>query len=294
MKKSQLVLFFCIIIILSLAFCTSLSEIKFEENPDFVNNALEYKMIHPLITASEKTLLSSGKTRTFTVEDVQSKSVYEIEVLWLKETGREGYITSLKDKSKHIGTNDTFIKRFDDLSTTDILVEMKEGDEARIKDYVNHRVEISNPLDSSDYIILGQVEFFTHIVKESDKTSFHKEEISFPIELGIYEEGIDVGKVILGESRDSDDLIVIIDIYLHDRFYKVEFQELLNKRKVSVEVDDELIAFFDLKPASFITTKLKGNALIKAGMSSEITADIFSAYILTAIVLRGLSEDYSW
>ena len=60
---------------------------------------------------------------------------------------------------------------------------------------------------------------------------------------------------------------------------------MFNKVTVSFEGDSGLVALFGLKPKSFITTKMKGDVLIKRDLSENIKSDIFSIYLMVEGIL---------
>ena len=264
MKRTNLlrVLLLLFVFIFSMFSCSSLLEIKLKDNPDFVKNAHQYLITHPITYASNKTYV-------FIIEDVQTKDVFHTEVQWSEETQGEGYIKTLDDESTYKTILDIFKK------------EMDKGDR---RDFVVHTIDFFNPIDHKNYEVLGLVSFFRQTEKESYRTTFQTTTKSFPVEFWIFEQGKDVGKVEMHDPRLSSSSTIKIDIFIHDKLLHIEFEEQLNKRKVSFEYENQLVAFFDLKPAAFISTKKKGNVLIRSGLSKNFIADIFSSYILTDII----------
>ena len=79
-----------------------------------------------------------------------------------------------------------------------------------------------------------------------------------------------------------------MNLTINNRLLNLEYQEQFNKRKVSLEYEDEMVAFFDLKPASFISTKKKGSAFISSGLSNDFIADIFTSYIISDVMAGAL------
>ena len=127
--------------------------------------------------------------------------------------------------------------------------------------------------------MVGQLNFTKEIKKESKKSTFESSSISFPVEFWIYEDGKEVGKSEINKST-SNFYSLKIDLTLNDKLYNLEYQEQFNKRKVSVEKDGNMLAFYDLKPAAFVSTKKKGTVYIAPGLSKDIRADIFASYII--------------
>ena len=278
------------ILVIYLTSCTSLSKIKFADNPDFMKAADKYEILHPLISPSTETIFSkTAKTQIFTIEDVHTKNVYPIKVQWLKETNSIGHIENYNRRTKAFNILDIFFggdeypKRY--TSTRD----MAKGDVAKIRDIVLHQIDIQNPFDNKFYEVVGQVNFFRTIEKETKKTTFETTNISFPIEFWIYENGKEVGKSEINRPSLSS-LALKINITINDKLLNLEYQEQFNKRKVSLEKDGELVAFFDLKPAAFISTKKKGNAFIAPGLSNDFIADIFASYIISDAMVGALKN----
>lgn len=292
MKSSKLsgIIVLFLISIVYLTSCTSLTKIKLKDNPDFMKYADKYHIIHPLTSPSTETIFSkTAKTQIFTVEDIRTKDVFPIKVQWLKETNSTGHIENYNRRTKSFNILDIFFggdeypKRY--TSTRDMV----KGDVAKINDFVLHQIDIQNPVDNKFYEVVGQVNFFRTIEKESDKTTFETTDISFPIEFWIYENGKEVGKSEIVKST-SNYYALKIDLTINDNVFDLEYQEQFNQRKVSLEKDGELVAFFELKPASFISTKKKGNTFIAPGLSNDFIADIFTSYIISDAMVGALKN----
>ncbi len=166
---------------------------------------------------------------------------------------------------------------------------MEQGDVASIRDIVYHRVEILNANENIDYLVLGQVVFDRKINKQTEATTIETTNIIYPIEFWIFDEGKEIGQLTINKRIKLFTSALYIDIIIHDKLLNFEFKEQLNKRKVSVVYNDQQIAFFELKPASFISTSQKGNVQVKAGITPEFTNDIFTSYILADIVWNSLT-----
>ncbi len=68
----------------------------------------------------------------------------------------------------------------------------------------------------------------------------------------------------------------------------LEFQGVfVTERSFSFEYQNDIIAFFELKPEKWFNPKnLEGKALLKPGLSNDIIADIFTSYIVADIIVN--------
>jgi hypothetical protein len=268
-------------IVLHMISCTStnivfLTELKLKDNPDFIKNAHEYIIEHPITSASTRNIWGhTPKIQTFVIEDIQTKDDYQIKTQWVKETERRLYaensfITS--NYRTYVEFMNIKRQRFTNIS------DIEEDDIGRGRDFILHKIDISNPVDNNDYEIFGEITFF------------EKKTMGLPVEFWIFEQNKNVGMVKIDDPFDSSYPALKVDISIHDKLFKVEFEEnfIQHKRKVSVEYEDQLVAFFDLKLAAFISTKMKGNILIKPGLAKDFLADIFSSYLMAAIIRRAI------
>jgi hypothetical protein len=254
--------------VLCLTYCTSSLEMKLNENPDFVKDAHKYIVTHPFHTRA------SNKPQTFIIEDVQTEDVYQTEVQWSTETKYDSYM-------------DSFIKNTERKRITDTS-DVEEGDVAEVRNFVTHKIIIPNPIDNKNYEVSGKVIFFSNTVEESN---YEITILRFPIEFHIFEKDNEVGQIKIDKDWDINIAKYFnITISLNDRLLNLKFYQLFNKRKVSIEYEDQLVAFFDLKPAAFISTKIKGDALIKNGLSSDFLADLLFSYILTDIFIGAIIQ----
>lgn len=268
--------------------CASLSDLKLKENPDFMRDSHRYSVIHPLTKPSLNTVFKkSSKPQTFIFKNVQSKDDYHFKVHWAKETLSKTTRSNDNERTMYTGIFKHFLNHIKHTDHVDIH-DMEEGDVARIKDYVVHRIDITNSVDSTDYVILGELSFFRKIEKDSENTTFESTNLIYPVEFFIFEKGKDVGKTVIKRSSLSSSPFLTMDILIQNNLLKVDFQEQFNKRKVSMESKEQLIAFFDLKPASFISTKLKGEVMIKSNLSENEITRIFTSYIITDILQKAI------
>lgn len=239
--------------------CSSLMKGMLQNDPDFKKNADKYLISHPVgIHPSSKALIKiPSKPPIFIIEDGRTNDIYEMKVKWLKDTKKDGYI----DKPN-----------------------MKKGDVARERDFNAHKIFISNPIDDKNYEIIGTTATFRSLKKLSGKSTVGTSTMSYPIKFSIFEQGKDVGKIIVyGPSFPPQPQK--IDVSIHDRLVSIKYQVIFSKSKFAFEFENELIAFFDIKPAKFITTKMKVNAYIKSGLTKDFIADIFTLYIIADIMI---------
>jgi len=291
MKTTNLFRIFLLLFIpvVYLTSCTSLSEMKLKDNPDFMQTADKYNIIHPLTSPSTETVFSkTAKTQTFTIEDAQAKDVYPLKVQWLKETNSSGHIENYNRRTKSFNILDIFFKRRPYHKPYTGTRDMKKGEVANVRDFVFHQIDINNPIDNKFYEVVGQVNFFRKIEKETNRSTFETTNKSYPIEFLIFENGEEVGKSVIDRQASYSSLK--IDITLNNKALNVEYQEQFNKRKVSVEYEGELLAFFDLKPAAFISTKKKGGAYVKPNLSKDFIADIFTSYVISDMMVGALTN----
>jgi hypothetical protein len=175
-------------------------------------------------------------------------------------------------------------------SHTDISIIEKEeidgGYKTKTKEFTSHKFYISNPVDSSEYEVVGKTTYYRTKEEEEDKSS-EMGDFVYPIDFWIFEDGKDVGKITLAEVGISDTRAVRIPagITFHDKNYNVEYQNMFNKISVTFEDESGLIALIGLKPKSFVTTKMKGEILIKQGLSRNLQSDIFTIYMVVEAML---------
>lgn len=268
-----------LLLMLTIAFvmCASLADIKLKGNPEFVQSARLFNILHPIVN-------STAGSQIISIEDAATSTVYKSELSWSSETEREGYIQNFRRRHGESVILDDFLTHssVEPVNTS----EMKKGDVAKIRDYNYHRIELSNPIDSLEYVILGQILFLREITKESSRSTFESTDIQFPVEFRIYEKGKDAGQAVIRDPFLTPGVALEVEVEIHDNTYHVEFQEQFNKRKVSVEKDSVLLAFFDLKPAAFVSTKMKGTVMVKPDLARDTVADVFTSYLVT-VVMRG-------
>lgn len=244
----------CSFISVHLISCTSLKELKFANHPDFEKNAEKYLVTSPLTRPS-------SKPHAFIFEDTQTNDVYEIVVQWSQETSRKG--------------------KMDEES-------LASGSVAFEEDFDAHRVFISNPIDNRDYEVIGKTTISRSLKKHTEKLTEETTVIAYPIEFWIFDGGREVGRIVMPEP--SSLTTVAIDVFIHDRRAKLEFQQF-NARYISLQYEDDLIAFFELKPEKVFNYKnFKGSVLLKPELSNDFVADVFTAYIVAEIMVRIVAE----
>ncbi len=98
-----------------------------------------------------------------------------------------------------------------------------------------------------------------------------------------------MGKITV--SGPGLDLTLNIDALIHDKQLQLEYQPgMTNKRNIAIENEQGLLALMHSKPAGFITTKQKGDFLIKAGLEKELKSDILATYMIVETVMGIISE----
>ncbi|MEJ2544578.1 MAG: hypothetical protein P8Y99_10975, partial [Calditrichaceae bacterium] len=149
---------------------------------------------------------------------------------------------------------------------------------------------VHNFTDSSKYHVEG--ELYYHTTKEEEgKKSFEKRDRISLIEFVVQKNGNNIGKVsIVPTDNEELDLIVRYDATLNDINYLIEYQNIFNKTSISFEKDFQLIALFELKPKSFVTTKFIGDVLIQQELDENIKADIFSIYLMITGINKSLGS----
>jgi hypothetical protein len=238
-----------ILFLFSIILCTSLKETVFKGNPDFEKNAEKYLVTSPLTQFS-------SKPYTFIFEETKTYAVYEIMVQWSEESNIEG--------------------DFDEEN-------LEEGKIGKEREYLGQRVIISNSVDDRNYEVIGNTTIFRSLFKYSEKLTEETTVISYPLEFRIFEQGIDVGTIIMPEPSAK------MSAFIHDRQINLEFGELT--KSYSFEYQNDLIAFFELKPEkSFNYKNFIGTALLKPGLSNDFIADIFTTYIVAEIIIKSLAD----
>ena len=256
MKKLIIPSSLLLVFFLMLNSCSSLREAKLKENPDFEKNAEKF-----VITSPISPVASSNK---YILEDQTLNKVYELEI-------------DMED------------------SHTDISVieeeEIEGGYKTKTHEFTSHKFYILNPVDSSEYEVVGKTTYF-RTKEEEEKESFEIGKFVYPIDFWVFEDGKDIGKITLNEPGISDQQVnrIPTEITFHNKDYNVEYQSMFNKVSVSFDDESGLIALIGLKPKSTITTKMKGEILIKRGLSEELKSDIFTLYLMIEATLRKKQE----
>jgi len=236
--------------------CSSLREAKLKENPDFEKNAEKFVIISPISP--------TGSINKYVLEDQILNKVYELEI-------------EMED------------------SHTDITVieeeEIEGGYKTKTQEFTSHKFYILNPVNSSEYEVVGKTTYF-RTKEEEEKESSEMGKFVYPIDFWIFENGKDVGKISFKEPGISDQQVSRIPTKttFHNKNYNVEYQNMFNKVSVSFDDESGLIALIGLEPESTITTKMKGEILIKQGLSKELKPDIFTLYLIIEAALRKKQE----
>jgi len=267
--SSGLLLFFFIV----LNSCISIRDIgKLKVNPGFEKNAEKSFVI---------TTPSVSGTK-FGLEDKALNEVYEIEI--------------------NMGDSHT------DISIIDESISFWGVYRSETKEVTSHKFYILNPVDSSEYEVVGKTEYIRgrkdhfNLFKTTVKNKESRGHFVYPIDFWIFEDGKDVGKITFHKPASirttvkglAWTAVYVSVIIFHNKDYNVEHQTMSpggNIRKV-VSFDDEsgLIALIGLEPKSTITTKMKGEIFIKRSLSVDIKSDIFTLYLMVEATLRKKQE----
>jgi len=242
---------FCFLLILIFASCSSLKESALKGNPDFAANAEKYLITSPIPS-------TTSKRQIYELEDSQTGTVYAVEV-----------------KVQEPGTRD---ERESPAVPGDVIL---------TKEFEGHRLFINNAMDKKSYEIIGKTSLVRATEKLSAKVTEETTMINYPIEFWIFEDGKDVGKlVVLRPSLTAQRM----EIALHERRMELEFQDQFNKHYYSFKSGGELIAFIEMKPKGFVATSMKGEASLKPGLSPDQKSDLFACFVVAGIVMKIIHE----
>jgi hypothetical protein len=245
-KLSSLWLVFFIV----LNSCGNLGKAKLKENPDFEKNAERFVITSPISPASS--------VNKYILENQVLNKVYEMKI------------------------------EMEDSYTDTSVIEEEEiegGYKTKTQEFTSHKFYILNPVDSSEYEVVGKTTYF-RTREEEGKESFEIGKFVYPIDFWIFEDGKDVGKITLKESGT----VLPTVITFHNNDYNVEYQNMFNKVSMSFEDGSGLIALIALKPKSTITTTMKGEILINRVLSEDLRSDIFTLYLMVEAALRKIQE----
>lgn len=232
------------------------SKVQLKTSPDFAQDARLYHLKHPIMKPYFTVGYHQGsETKTVLVEDAETGRSYEIAMHFLPDPQEQDF---------------------------DYAYDVETGEFVNADDVAVRRIIISNPADSSEYVIAGKV----NVYKEYENETYSS--IRYPIELNISQENETVGYILIRKEADWDSAATAVEFTIHDRIYELNFQEILNKRKVTVKENGQLMAFFDLKPAAFISTSFKGDALIRSGTTNNLTSELFMTYVISCILNKSL------
>jgi hypothetical protein len=239
-----------------LSSCSSLKEAKLKENPEFEINAEKFVITSPISP--------NASTNIYVLENRALNKVYELEI-------------EIED------------------SQTDISVieeeEIEGGYKTKTQEFTSHKFYILNPMNDGKYEVVGKTTYF-RTKEEKEKESSEMGTYVYPIDFWIFEDGKDVGKISLKEPGISDQQVnrIPAEITFHNEVYSIEYQNMFNKVSVSFDDESGLIALIGLQPASTITMKMKGEILIKRGLSEDLKADIITTYLIIEATLRKKQE----
>jgi hypothetical protein len=210
-------------------------------------------------SADKYSISHAPRPMTFTIEDGRTNDVYEMKVTWSKEIA----IDSSIDESA-----------------------LEKGDAARQRSFVAHKGLLQNPIDGKSYDIVGTTTIFRSLERHSNDMTEETVTMSFPIEFSIFEQGQDVGTITL----KSASLPLLIDLSLHGRLVSIEHSVRPKQRQVALGLENERIAFFDVKSEGYNVTEYKGGAYLKPGVTRDVMADCFTSYVI-ANTMMGILAD---
>lgn len=286
---------------ISLSSCTSLSKTKLSSDPGFVSNAEKYSMFHEYPQPFYIELNRFQEiTKTFIIENEQTKENFQIEVKYLSTTSETELIKNLKKKQDSESIDKIVKIAFAKMDTLSDLVNkdtlnVKEYNEG---DYFYYAMVLHNPINDLSYCALSKIFFYRDRLEIEPSSWLNNNELIYPINFWIFEEDRKVGDFIFGQSQENFDRqtwAILFNIFLNEKSLNIDFQDLNYKRRVSIEHEDQLIAFLELKPPKAVAKgtykNLTGKAMIKDNSSQEFTAEIFTTYILSDMAFNFFKED---
>ena len=197
--------------------CANLRNIKLKENPEFEANAEKYLIV------------SCPTTPTAAI----NKYI-------LKDQMNKEYEMTLE-----IEHSQTDVKLLEEEKTTNRI-------KTKTQEFTSHKFFIHNPLNNKYYEIVGKTTYL-RTKEEDEKESFETGTMIYPLEFWIFDDGKDVGKIIIEEPGIGDNKVLRFNIEstLNYKNYHLEYQDMFNKVTLSFEDKDELIALISLKQKSF-------------------------------------------
>ncbi|MCK6618938.1 MAG: hypothetical protein HUU32_04730 [Calditrichaceae bacterium] len=229
--------------------CSSLKKAKLSENPEFEKNAEKFVITSPLSH-------SPSQSNKFIIEDVSADTVFEIET---HSERPESDRNTIEGKTT------------------------EEGYKVKSKEFTSYKFYIAKPFYESHYEVIGKA---TRFRTEEDKGDRGTEstQLAYPLEFWIFEEGKDVGKITVSEPNLN--LTGDIAASIHGKHLNLKYQaDMFNKTSVSFEDEQGLLAFFHSKSSGFISTKQKGEFLIKHDLPEELKLDILATYMIVETIM---------
>jgi len=229
--------------------CANVVETTLKENPEFVQNAETLIITSPL--SHRSTAFSK-----YIIEKPAESIVYEIEAP----------------------------QNFSNCATT--ILEEDESDEVyfvKTREITTHTFFVKNPFDEIKYEVIGETTYYRSREEKEDET-YESGNMTHPIELLIFEESKDVGKIIINEDRSH------IEIVLHGNFVNLEYKAALNKECFTFKNNEGLIAIVGLQPAGFTAIKNTGDIFLKKNLSMDLRADVIAMYLIIESAIDAISE----
>jgi hypothetical protein len=138
------------------------------------------------------------------------------------------------------------------------------------------------------YEVIGKTTRF-QTEENKEKLSSVASSLVYPLEFWIFDDGKDIGRIIV--SAPDLNVIFPINATFNGQQLNLKYQaEMSNKKSVSIEDGQGLLAFLHSKPAGFITTKQKGEFFIKQGLAEELKSNILVSYMIVETVMGIISE----
>ena len=287
---------------IGLSYCTSLSKVELSENPDFFANAEEYSLAHsfPQVLTFDLNYLQE-RSQLFEVTNLQTKRGFQVKVKYFNTTSEAELVRKLSQNQDEEVVEEV-LKNF--FTKMDSISEQRENDTIIIAGfnkayYFYQGMSFYNPLNDLNYCILSKVFYYRDRLQIDPPTLIDKSYLFFPIEYWIFEEDAETGYISFYKSyAQISDLGYALEanILINSRRLHSKFQGFSYKRKTSIECEDQLLAFFELKPpkagvANDTYKELIGKVLVKAESSNEEKAEIFTTYIIFDLAYNYLQED---
>jgi len=163
--------------------------------------------------------------------------------------------------------------------------EDRKVDKTNNRESFSYKFYVGKPFNEGYYEVIGN----TTILRSEDNRTRH---LVTPLEFLIFADGREVGRITHPKTGFFDLLMdpkYNFDVLIQDKQLQVEYQPIKNNRNMAVENAQGLLALMHSKPTGFISTKQKGNFLIKAGLQKELKSDLLTTYMIVESVVGIIS-----